>query len=562
MSKKIKINLLSPTNKIHLLFILFFVITFLFHIFNLENFPIFHFDEPWMAERAYSLITTGKDITPSTNYAFQDYHGVYILMSYIQAISINFYGFTPFGIRLPSLIAFMISLLFWYYIFQLFFSNKTSLIGVVILSIQIPIVWAAHYARAEMFVICYFSTMSTVACYFFHKLKSNNIYILIFGFFCTLGIFLHLVALYIPFILGLLLFTILYYKVGYKKNAFVSLISFVLGTFLALLFYFFFVNTESLYFITFGDLAKVNKTTGNLIDHFLAFPTRYFDSLLNSKFHYLLIIATVFTGLIVYNFFQFFKTKNFQKFQLFLFAITSYGLIHIFLSLMGRSSNTYFVNLYPFQIFVFLTTLQPLKNKVKYIIVASFLIVSLSSLLITTRFHNGVDTNDYIQNLRRNIAPNATVLGNELTMLAFKESTHFKGFYDIFYSNLFGRKITFVEYLKMFNVRYVVLSKYAYQWKKSVLTQYQNTTGLKKSDFNKILNFSWVKKNCKLANSFIHKSYHSKYYEKRRFPHYGVLWTLFEDRSSESKTEVYDCLEHIKDKTLKYSGFTSIQLDA
>ena len=133
-------------SKIILTFIILFA--FLIRFFGVEKSPpALNWDEAALGYNAYSILKTGNDEFgkkfPLTLRSFDDYKGA--VYSYATIPFVKYFGLNATTIRLPSIIAGTIVVLFAYLFAMMFFkSQKAALFSSLLVAIE-P--WSVHFSR-------------------------------------------------------------------------------------------------------------------------------------------------------------------------------------------------------------------------------------------------------------------------------------------------------------------------------------------------------------------------------------------------------------------------------
>lgn len=180
--------------KLFLLFIIF--IAFVLRFWNLSNIPVsLSHDEVAIGYNAWSILQTGKD-EYGTSYpvlfrSFEDYK----LPGYIYstAISEKLFGITPFGVRFPSAVLGVLTVVALYFLVKELIPDKNSkipLLASMMLSIS-P--WHVNFSRAafEANGSLFFIVLSVLLLF---KGVKNNRYFILASFFAAISIYFYYTA--------------------------------------------------------------------------------------------------------------------------------------------------------------------------------------------------------------------------------------------------------------------------------------------------------------------------------------------------------------------------------
>ncbi len=133
--------------KSKIILFLIIILAFLLRIFKIDNFPAtLYGDEQAFAWNAYNILKLGQDEYgnpyPWQFRSFDDYKAplpVYILVPFLRILGMNNYS-----IRLPIVVAATFTVLTSFYLFKIFFNEKTSLLATFLFAVS-P--WHVHLSR-------------------------------------------------------------------------------------------------------------------------------------------------------------------------------------------------------------------------------------------------------------------------------------------------------------------------------------------------------------------------------------------------------------------------------
>lgn len=196
--------------KIYLILII--TLALFLRIFAIGRFPAtLYGDEQAFAWNAYNILLTGEDEYgipyPLQFRSFDDYKApvpVYLLVPFIK-----FLGLNAFTIRLPIVIASVLTVLIVYFLSKLFFSEKISLIASFLMAVS-P--WHIHLSRG-FFEATLSLLFFVLGIYFFLKSKIRFKILLLSIFFFALSVY----SYFTPRIL-VPIFLLFLFWYGFKRN--------------------------------------------------------------------------------------------------------------------------------------------------------------------------------------------------------------------------------------------------------------------------------------------------------------------------------------------------------
>lgn len=146
---------------------------FAFHLPWLTLFPFIHSDESWLGGLSRNMISNGNiGVTePFFNAKLRFPHAIKTLFHLVQGLFISIFEYSPFVLRIISLIVGCLCLLAVYYCaLRLFKSFLPAFCAMVLLSVNIQFIYTAHFARSEIFILfafclcLYFLLNNTITC--------------------------------------------------------------------------------------------------------------------------------------------------------------------------------------------------------------------------------------------------------------------------------------------------------------------------------------------------------------------------------------------------------------
>jgi 4-amino-4-deoxy-L-arabinose transferase-like glycosyltransferase len=212
--------------------IMIVMLAFTLRVYKLDQYPVgLTWDEPALAYNAYSILKTGKDeygaTLPMTFKSFGDYKpGFYI---YTAVPSIALFGLNLFGIRFPSALAGVGSVIAIFFLTRMIFSQRKNFTAVPYLTSLLFAIspWSLNFSRGawELNLALFCIIMAVI---FLLKALENNFLkwsILAFVFFTFAFDTYHGAKVFlVPFLAGLIV--ILWSKISIlpRKNKIISLL--------------------------------------------------------------------------------------------------------------------------------------------------------------------------------------------------------------------------------------------------------------------------------------------------------------------------------------------------
>ena len=226
--------------------LLYIFVYLLINILFLDNFPFIHSDESWLSGLSRNYL---EKASPAVTESFFNIyprfpHGIKIIFHYLQAAFILVLGYSPFTVRLISMLFSCGAL----YVFYLINYRKTkdlsfALISTVVLSLDIQYIYASHFARQEIIILF----LILLSYYIYYSSMSKILKPLLLAIITGSAIGIHPNALFIAAVTGILyLYDI--FIVKREKISSLSLYVLVTGLFAAGFIYLSFSSFNSLHF--------------------------------------------------------------------------------------------------------------------------------------------------------------------------------------------------------------------------------------------------------------------------------------------------------------------------
>ncbi len=139
------------------IFLFYLVIYFLVNLATLTRFPLIHSDEPWLAGLSAAYLRSGTAFVtePFFDLMPRQPHMIKSLFHGLQACFIAVFGQGIFSIRLLSLVAAVAAVVLMHRLIQRRVASAAAALTVTVLfSVNIQFVYAAHFARQEILLLC------------------------------------------------------------------------------------------------------------------------------------------------------------------------------------------------------------------------------------------------------------------------------------------------------------------------------------------------------------------------------------------------------------------------
>lgn len=300
--------------------------------FSLRYFKNFY-DGYWADE-----ILTLEISNPKLNYeqffkAWKDLDGSPIFYFYFLRVFFQLFGFTAENGRVFSIIFSTLAIFFSFFFFRVKFSSKISIVGCLLIALNIFLIWQSKDTRIQSSVL-FFSLINLI--YFYHYLKTKSSCALIY-----LNFLNFLLLSYYPFTITIFISQFIYLIIIEKKLAKI-IIFFTLAALLYLI-----VN----YYYIILSLARGHGHIGilNIKFFFNYFFSSFFGSIYLGGFYFFLFFLSIITIL---------KNKisknNILLFHLILIFFTYFFLIFYSIFKTEIAVPRYFIFLIPSIIFIIL----------------------------------------------------------------------------------------------------------------------------------------------------------------------------------------------------------------
>jgi 4-amino-4-deoxy-L-arabinose transferase-like glycosyltransferase len=429
--------------------LLYVFVYLLINILFLDNFPFVHSDESWLSGLSRNYLESGSPAVTET--FFNTYprfpHGIKIIFHYIQSAFIFLLGYSPFTIRLLSLLSSCGAL----YIFYLINYKKTkdlsfALISTVVLSLDIQYIYASHFARQEIIIL-----FLMLFCYYIYYASiSSTLKSLILAILTGIAIGFHPNALFIAAMTGSLY---LYDILVVKREKAPSLAIYVLVTgIIASIFVilsFSFDSNFIYHYKNFGDQFGVLETSSTKLATLKYFYLKLYYSLSGTyytpyiKFQFWIFIFSIAGAL-----YCIVRNKNEYYLSGLLLCIVG---INITFVVIGRYNQTSMVFLVPFMWLIYLNLVNRTNVKRLMTMATCFLLFYFSIFNIYPYINN--DYKDYIDNISEIVSPEDKVLCN-LNAEFYFDNGSLLDYRNLHY--LKDNDITFEKYIYSNNIEYII----------------------------------------------------------------------------------------------------------
>jgi len=199
---------------------LIFILALFLRVWHLDQLELFG-DELDVGYQAYSLLKTGKDyrgdFLPSYIKSFSESRAPFFIYSAVPTVAV--FGLNEWGVRLPSVLFGLGSILFLFWLIKLLFINtQLALITAFVLA-MVP--WHLHYSRTGFEVSLLIFLILGGVCFFLEGLRKRKFLFYFSALFFSLSFYTYNTAnVFVP-LLAITLLTIYFKEI--KKN-FLSLI--------------------------------------------------------------------------------------------------------------------------------------------------------------------------------------------------------------------------------------------------------------------------------------------------------------------------------------------------
>ena len=426
--------------------VVFIFVYFLINIIFLDQFPFVHSDESWLGGLSRLYLEEG---TPVVTESFFDLlprypHSIKIVFHYLQALFIFCLGYSPFVLRLISLLS-GCGVLFIFYLMARKFLHRQSLafISVLILAMDIQFIYAAHFARQEILIL-----LLILLCVYIKLFMDFPRKDLLLSVMTGLAIGIHPNAFFIAVILGVLYV----YSILVNKNSFKPLIVHVFCTGCLAMMYVLIslrMDPDFIYhYRTFGEQFGVFDSSINRTVQIVDFYRKLYYQV--SGTYYMPPIRLqllLFAGAGVLSLASLLsKKRSDMVIQLLLIL---FG-INLTLILIGRYNQTSIVFIFPFAWLLVLHWVERLRFSP---VVAILLIIQISSSYSAIAPYMQNHYQSYIHEIKAHVPDDANVLANLNTEFYFQNDTLFD------YRNLHFLKdndISFESYIMERNIQYII----------------------------------------------------------------------------------------------------------
>lgn len=429
--------------------LLYIFVYLLINILFLDNFPFIHSDESWLSGLSRNYLETGSPSVTETFFnTYPRYpHGIKIIFHYIQAAFILLMGYSPFTIRLVSLLASCGVL----HIFYLINYRKTkdlsfALISTVVLSLDIQYIYASHFGRQEIMIL-----FLMIACYYFYYSGISSILKpVLLALLTGVAVGIHPNAFFISVVTGLLylydIFIVKREKIS-SLAIYVAVTGIIASVFVLISFSF---DSDFLYhYMKFGDQFGVLETSSTKFATLKYFYMKLYYSVSGTyytpyiKFQFWLFIFSIASALYCI-------VRNREEHYLSGLLLCIAG-INIAYVIIGRFNQTSFVFQVPFLWLIFLNLAN--RTYIKRIITFTTctLLFYFSIFNIYPYLNN--DYEEYIENIAEIVSPEDKVLCN-LNAEFYFDNGNLLDYRNLHY--LKDNELDFEEYINSNNIEYII----------------------------------------------------------------------------------------------------------
>ncbi|MBV1758188.1 MAG: glycosyltransferase family 39 protein [Dethiosulfatibacter sp.] len=419
---------------------------FLINILFLDLFPLIHSDESWLGGLSRLYL---EDATPSVTESFFDLfprypHGIKIIFHYIQAFFILLFSYSPYTLRIISLII-SCGVLFIFYLLARKCLHRQGLVllSVLVLATDIQFIYAAHFARQEILILLLILLCAYIKLFLDFRYKN-----LVLSLLTGIAIGVHPNAFFIAVILGFLYS----YDILIKKSSLRSLITYVLLTGCFAMIYVFIslkMDPEFIYhYRTFGEQFGVfddsmNRTV-QIVDFYRKLYYQVSGTYYMPPIHLQLVLFAFFGAIASISLLMKKRDKIVMQLMLILLGINLTFII------IGRFNQTSIIFIFPFAWLLVLYWIERFRLS-PIIFILLIIQISISSLAIAPYLQDHYKY--YIHEIKSHVPSDANVLANLNTEFYFHKNT----LYD--YRNLNfleDRNISFENYILDREIEYII----------------------------------------------------------------------------------------------------------
>lgn len=424
MFKKVK--------SIHLYLVSYFTVNILF----LNMYPFMHSDESWLSNLSRNILQNKSfKVTESVFDLYPRFpHSIKILFHSIQIIFLKLFGYNLFTFRLISLIFGCIGLYFFYRILSKYCTKNIALIYTILLSLNIQFIYASHFARQEIVLVC----IEIIALFLFSQKKYTYTTIV-----CAISIGIHPNSFIVASVMG----SIYLISLINKKIELRTFIFYILGLCIsAIIFILISIYLDNQFFYHYFNYGSTLNVDANLIDKFKNFDNFYYKIYqMISATYYTPDIRIYFYVFLVSSLYVLLKKRTLQNISIIIGII----IINLAIIFIGRYNPTSIILMFP----LFYLLLANIDNK--YFIITLFIISILNSSINIYPYLNN-DYESYLNNIEQYVSSDSKVLANLNTEYYF-ENDSLLDYRNLYY--LKENNITFEEYIYNNNIEYIIYSE-------------------------------------------------------------------------------------------------------
>ena len=299
-----------------------------------------NFDQGYWYDELLTLNISNPELSfEETIQSWKDLDGSPIIYFYILKIFFTFFGFSAENGRVFSVIFSTLLIFLSYFFFRIRYNNYFSIIGVILISLNIFLIWQSKETRIPSTVI-FFSTLNIL--FFYYVLNKTTIYKLLF--LCFFNIFL---VSYYPFTITIICSQLLFILLTKKNKEKIASIIFYFG---------------SLVFYIFINYSYLIKWAGQGKGMIGPISYKFFFNFFFSSFFGSYILGGIFLVIFFFSIYNLFKKKiivnDIVVFHL-IIVIFSYTFLITYTLLKSEIAvPRYFIFLIPSILFIILDLFQ------------------------------------------------------------------------------------------------------------------------------------------------------------------------------------------------------------
>lgn len=439
-----------------ILLLIMMTIYIIINIIYLTKFPFVHSDESWLSGLSRNIAENADfSVTEAFfNLKIRNPHAIKIIFHSVQILMIKLAGYSIFSLRLLSLIFGILVLYYQYKLSRLIFvSEKTALISVILLSVDVQFIYASHFARQE--IILLFVLVFALYYFFKHIDEHKTVHDVILALILGVGIGFHPNSFIISLPFGLIY---IYHIFATKKIRPVNLLYLTLtlalfaALFVSLSFYFdpHFISNYVKYGNEFEILSPLSSKFLEIKDFYLKLyygvSGTYYTPDIRLQFF-------LFGGALLFSILKLYKNKSRLTEGRIPEVIISIICINAGIIFIGRFNQTSIIFLFPLFYILVCYAIENIKRPYKNFTVSCLVLIVCCSMVYNALPYLNNDYNNYLFEISKAVNKNDVVLANLSAEYYFDNGR----LYD--YRNLAFLKdnvMSFKDYIEKYKIQYII----------------------------------------------------------------------------------------------------------